>query len=436
MEERMDISELKYSNYIPIFDESDYVRDLRNGNGKQYFNISYQVDARILNFGNLAIYHYVRIYDKGNPQSFTVRMITINVQIKPEITLAEKLWCTVTPNTVNGDAGQSKQVTLMIFSTKVKQVYWNPSQPYDSIRPEYVFCIGDKNYDNTNYSVTINVIIPQACAVPRIVTLKVFEVLNTFLSNSCILTVTGTPSDSDFMFSIIPLTAPYTEWGQKNIFRATITTKNGQPDDFFVGQKTNATCFDTVINGITGGSTEYAWYLGNDNEIVFNIIIQLLWNAANGSYVIQFTAYTYNQSNYVRKSLILVIGAQKGKDTTTTTTTITGTNMTMLTNMFGITPVTLPTQTGLMALALMLVQSTGLPIMAVLFLIGLIFVGIAIFIVAPLVHHPLLQMFFVMPVVFFDCLLGLWPSWVLILLGIWGAGMLSYAAVRIFTGGR
>jgi hypothetical protein len=425
---RMDASDVRYANYVPIFAQTYYVQSLRDASGKQYFKIIYQIDNRILNYGNMTIYHYVKVYDLSATQNYQVIMITINVQIKSSLYQADKLWVTVTPNSISGDAGQTKQVTLRVYSNKVKTVYWVPAQSYDSTRPEFVFCVGE-NYKQTNYSVTVSVVIPQACDVPRTVTFRVYEQLNPSLTNSCVLTVYGTPSSADFMFSIIPLEASINYVGQKTIFRGTVTNKAGNIDTYYLAYKTNATCFDIKVNDVAQSS----WFLGTDKEIVFNIHVTLISAVANGSYAIQFTAYTNNLSNYVRRSVIVDVALSKqeyeeniGKTGTTNQTTTT----TPLGSLVQIPVVSLNPSVGLRPLIISLAAMTGLNYEGMAFLIGIVFVFIAFILLGKYARSQLLQMLGAVSVIFLNCMLGLWPFFALILIGLLAAGLVSWKIVR------
>jgi len=436
--EYIDMSVPKWDSYKSIFDENDYVENLRDSLGNQYFKINYAVDNRILNYGNLTIYHYVRICSKNNPEIYTILTLTINVQIKSSLYSSDKLWITLSTSSVTGKAGEIKQVTLSVFSNKIKFVYWTPSQSYDSIRPEYVFVTGD-NYKYTNYSVILSVRIPQSCEVSRTVTMRVFEVYNPLLTNQSILTVNGIPTGADFSFSIIPLEGYLDALNQKFIFRATITNNYGEIDSYFLNAKWNITALVISI----GGTSSKPWFVGKNSELVFDIHVIASDNIKNGSYQIQFTAYTYNASNYVSKSVIIYVtrditGGTGRTDEITPITPIAGTNLTLI-NIGDLIQVTGLGSGAVKDAFTAFSELSGMPIGLSSFLLGLVFVIVGIIGtalaskgLAPSGAYILVSL----GVTVFNTMAGIWDMWILMIFVLIGIVMLSTKIIGHISGNK
>jgi len=443
--EYMDMSIPKWDSYKSIFDENDYVENLRDNLGNQYFKINYAVDSRILNYGNLTIYHYVRVYSRNNPEIYTILTLTINVQIKSSLYSSDKLWITVTPTTITGIGGASKQVELKIYSNKKKYVYWSPVQSYDSIRPEYVFCayLDTGNYQITNYTVTVSVIIPQATPPSGYCTVKftAYEVYNPLLQNYTTLTVTPISLGMSFDFSIIPTSYLLSSISQMVLFRATIATHNSQSDKFCLDYKTNMTFFSVSIDNVE----THPWYLGEFSDYTFNIKVWAIGALKNGSYVIQFTAYSYNNlSNYVRRSVILQYQSE-GIDTTTTTTTgttttttITGTNLTLI-SIGDLIQVTGLGSGAVKDAFVAFSELSGMPIGLSSFLIGLLFVVVGIIGtalaskgLAPSGAYILVSL----GITVFNTMAGIWSMWILMIFVLIGIVMLSTKIIGHFSGNK
>lgn len=202
----------------------------------------------------------------------------------------KKLWCTITPNVIVGDAGELCEATLNIYANYVTQVSWYADQQTNGLdywfRLDYIMISGE-NEKNTNYSVTLSIKMPEY-TLTRYINIIVRDLNNYNIWNFTTITVKSVSGPS-FGFAIRP----------DKIY---LKPNKWWPASFLFLSDKSRTLYLDVRNNVIGLSVNVPHIIDLTNGYAsFDINFATNYDVVNGSYDVEFIAYTNNTDDRVSR---------------------------------------------------------------------------------------------------------------------------------------
>jgi hypothetical protein len=422
--------------YIPANYNLTYIHE--------WFEIRYGTDEVLAQYGNMTWYHYYHIADANSPdQGYVTKIATINFY---SYFVGGRLWVTVSQSTVAGKPGEDYHLALHIYSKPASQVYWEITQGgllgYEAT---YVKWTGNPRQYLTNYSADLTITIPEAVG-PRVITIRAYDVKNPGLTNSTTLTVINT-SPRSFSVKLIP-DVLYVSWLKY--------PSTGYNVKVFIDCNVSHHFYLTVLNEdpyLYSISVEYPQDVGTGPHLTADSVVRIVAPGIvyNGTYFIEYEAYTGPDegSLYASATLTLKISDSyypiPGRNQTSGNQTNPplpppsgdnnwNNNWSSIPSNFNV-PVTGIGSGAAYAWVALFATSTGLPMMAAGFLIGLIFLVALMLIIGAGTGFRAPSIMYMIPMVamtYFNTMIGVWDIWITVIITLFAIGMASLKIMGVF----
>lgn len=422
--------------YIPATYNLSYIHE--------WFEVSYGTDEVLAQYGNMTWYHYYHISELNSPDRGIVQKVAV-IRFYAYF-VGGRLWVTVSQSTVSGKPGEAYHLALHLYSKPASQVYWEITQGgllgYEAT---YVKWTGNPRQSQTNYSADLTITIPEAVG-SRTLTIKAYDVKNPGLVNYTTLTVINT-SPRAFSIKLIP-DVLYVSWLKY--------PSTGYNVKVFIDCNVSHHFYLTVLNTdpyLYSIAVEYPQDVGTGPHLTADSVVRIVAPGIvyNGTYFIEYEAYLGPDEGSLYASAILTLkisdsyypipgrNQTSGNQTNPPLPPPSGNNnwnnnWSSIPTNFNV-PVTGIGSGAAYAWVALFASSTGLPMMAAGFLIGLIFLVALMLIIGAGTGFRAPSIMYMIPCVamtYFNTMIGVWDIWITVIITLFAIGMASLKIMGVF----